>query len=208
MTSVTVEATISWDTRVKSEMEQDKVADDRESKRLERARSLDRDTLGAIYDEYHPQVYKYVYRRVGNVEVSRDLSSEVFRRFLQALHKGSGPSDNLRAWLYRVAHNIVVDHYRRQKNQQLSQIDENLVGDSPDPGQSAELSMQLERVRKALGQLTPDQQQVLALKFLEGLSNNEVAGITGKSIGAVKSLQHRALAALQRQLVLAEEEVP
>lgn len=208
MTSVTAEATISWDTRVKSDMEQDTVADDRESKRLERARSLDRDTLGAIYDDYHPQVYKYIYRRVGNVEVSRDLSAEVFRRFLQALHKGSGPANNLRAWLYRVAHNIVVDHYRRQKNQQLSIIDENLVGDSPDPGQAAELSMQLEKVREALGQLTPDQQQVLALKFLEGLSNNEVAGITGKSIGAVKSLQHRALATLQRQLVLAEEEVP
>ncbi len=208
MTSVTAKATTSWDTRVKSEMEQDTVADGRESKRLERASSLDRNTLAAIYDEFQPQIYKYIYRRVGNVEVSRDLSAEVFHRFLQALHKGSGPSSNLRAWLYRVAHNIVVDYYRHHENQQLSLIDENLVGDSPDPGQGAEMSIQLEGVRKALGQLTPDQQQVLALKFLEGLSNNEVAGITGKSIGAVKSLQHRALAALQRLLVLAEEEVP
>ncbi|MGB3717286.1 MAG: sigma-70 family RNA polymerase sigma factor [Candidatus Promineifilaceae bacterium] len=205
MTSVTAQANRSWDTLAKREKEQATVADERESKRLQRASCLDRDALGSIYDEYHKSVYSYIYRRVGDVEIARDLASEVFRRFLQALHKGSGPSDNLRAWLYRVAHNIVVDHYRRQQNQQNLPLGENLVGDSPDPGQSAELSLQLDKVRKALRQLTPDQQHVLALKFLEGLTNEEVAEITGKPVGAVKSLQHRALAALQRKLVPSEE---
>jgi len=205
MTSITAQAILVWDTLPKSEKEYVTVADERESKRLQRARSLDRDELGAIYDDYHPPIYSYIYRRVGDVEIARDLAAEVFRRFLQALHKGSGPNEYLRAWLYRVAHNIVVDHYRRQQNQKNFPVEENLVGDSPDPGQSAELSLQLDEVRKALRGLTPDQQQVLTLKFLEGLSNKEVAEITGKPVGAVKSLQHRALAALQRQLVPSEE---
>jgi len=205
MTSITARAILVWDTLPKSDKEYVTVADERETKRLQRARSLDRDELGAIYDDYHPRVYSYIYRRVGDVEIARDLAAEVFRRFLQALHKGSGPNENIRAWLYRVAHNIVVDHYRRQQYQKHIPIGENMVGDSPDPGQSAELSLQLDEVRMAMKQLTSDQQHILALKFLEGLTNEEVAEITGKPVGAVKSLQHRALAALQRQLVPSEE---
>jgi len=207
MTSVTAQANRSWDTLITREKEQATVADERESKRLQRAHSLEPDVLGAIYDDYHFLVYSYIYRRVGEVEVARDLAADVFRRFLQALHKGSGPNDNLRAWFYRVAHNIVVDHYRRNANRNHLPIEDNLADDSLDPGQSAEFNLQLEEIREALGHLTPDQQQVLTLKFFEGLSNQEVAEITGKQVGAVKSLQHRALAALQRRLVPAEEEI-
>lgn len=206
MTSVTAQANRSWDTLITREKEQATVADEREAKRLQRADSLEPDVLGAIYDDYHLLIYSYIYRRVGDVEVARDLAADVFRRFLQALHKGSGPKDNLRAWFYRVAHNIVVDHYRRQANRNHLPIEDNLADDSLDPGQSAEFNLQLEEVREALGQLTPDQQQVLTLKFFEGLSNEEVAEITGKQVGAVKSLQHRALAAIQRRLLPAEEE--
>ena len=82
------------------------------------------------------------------------------------------------------------------------------MGVEGDPGLMAEKHLQAEQVRAALSHLTPDQQQVITLKFLEGMSNKEVAEITGKPVGAVKSLQHRALAALQRQLVPAEEEAP
>ncbi|MFN2189066.1 MAG: sigma-70 family RNA polymerase sigma factor [Candidatus Promineifilaceae bacterium] len=206
MTSVTASLTGSWDTLNKRKKEQVPVVNESEIERLKRARALDRDTLGAIYDDYHPLVYRYICRRVGDVEAAQDLAAEVFRRFLQALHKGSGPSDNLRAWLFRAAHNIVIDHYRRRNKLEHLPIDESLAGDNPDPGQRTETNLQIDRVRSALGQLTPDQQHVLALKFLEGLSNHEVAEITGKSVGAVKSLQHRALAALQRQLVQVEEE--
>lgn len=208
MTSITTDAPRSWDTRVEREKDQKRELSESESRRLQKARSLDRNTIGAIYDDYHQPVYSYIYRRVGDIEAARDLTAEVFRRFLQALHNGTGPSENLRAWLYRVAHNIVIDHYRRQQNQQHYPLEVNWMGVEGDPGLMAEKHLQAEQVRAALSHLTPDQQQVITLKFLEGMSNKEVAEITGKPVGAVKSLQHRALAALQRQLIPAEEEAP
>jgi RNA polymerase sigma-70 factor (ECF subfamily) len=206
MTSITTDAACSRDTQVERKKNQERELSESESQRLRKARSLDRNTISAIYDEYHQPVYSYIYRRVGDVETARDLTAEVFRRFLQALHNGTGPSENLRAWLYRVAHNIVIDHYRRQQNQRHYRLEENWIGVEGDPGIMAEQHIQAEEVRVALSHLTPDQQQVVTLKFLEGMSNKEVAKITGKPIGAVKSLQHRALAALQRQLAPAEEE--
>lgn len=208
MTSVTTDAARSWDTLLQREKEQETVASEYESRRLKRARALDRNVLAAIYDDYHKPMYGYIYRRVGDVETARDLTAEVFRRFLQAIHNGNGPRDNLRAWLYRVAHNIIVDHYRRRDNQQQYPLDEDLLSEHDNPGQAAEQTIQVEQVRTALTYLTPDQQQVVTLKFLEGMTNKEVAEITGKPVGAVKSLQHRALAALQRRLVHSEDEVP
>lgn len=190
------------------EMDRETVASERERGRLQRANSLDRDALGAIYDEYHQPMYSYIFRRVGDVETARDLTAEIFRRLLQAIQGGSGPRDNLRAWLYRVAHNIIVDHYRRQGNRQLCPLEEDWVAAGANPSKEVEQRIQLDRVRVALTRLTPDQQQVVALKFLEGMSNKEVAEITGKPVGAIKSLQHRALASLQRQLIPSEEEVP
>ena len=181
---------------------------DAEAVRLQKARTLDRRTLGGIYDDYHEQLYSYIFRRVGDVETARDLTADVFRRFLQATAKGNGPEENLRAWLYRVAHNIVIDHYRRQQHQPSQTLNEDWAGDDVDPRTAAEERLQVDRVRDAMRHLTAEQQQVISLKFLEGLSNEEVADITQKSIGAVKGLQHRALSALRRQLTSLEEEVP
>jgi RNA polymerase sigma-70 factor (ECF subfamily) len=206
MTSITTDAPCSWDTQVERENNQERELSESGSTRLQKARSLDRNTISAIYDDYHQPVYGYIYRRVGDIETARDLTAEVFRRFLQALHNGTGPRENLRAWLYRVAHNIVIDHYRRQQNHQHYPLELNWMGIEGDPGLMAEQHLQAEQVRAALSRLTSDQQQVVTLKFLEGMSNKEVAEITGKPIGAVKSLQHRALASLQRQLVPTEEE--
>lgn len=174
--------------------------------RLKKANALDRNTLGGIYDEYHPLLYSYIYRRVGDVEVARDLTADVFRRFLQAMANGNGPNEQLRAWLYRVAHNIVIDHYRRRRNWPESPLEERLPSNDDDPDTTAEQRIRCDTVRSAMEQLTADQQEVVALKFLEGLTNAEVADITQRSIGAVKSLQHRALAALRRQLVPSLEE--
>jgi RNA polymerase sigma-70 factor (ECF subfamily) len=190
-----------------SPLEHEKVAREHDAARLQKANALDRNTLGGIYDDYHQRLYGYIYRRVGDVETARDLTADVFRRFLQATANGNGPNENLRAWLYRVAHNIVIDYYRRQQHQPSQLLKEEWISDDEDPGQAAEQRLQADQVRAAMRQLTPEQQQVLALRFLDGLSNEEVADITQRSIGAVKGLQHRALAALRRQLVPIEEEV-
>jgi RNA polymerase sigma-70 factor (ECF subfamily) len=173
----------------------------------ERDRRLDRDRLAAIYDDYHPTIYRYVYRQVGEVETARDLTAEVFLRFLRAVQGGSGPDRHVRAWLYRTAHNIVVDYYRRQQHRRHLPLKEDLVNGNDSPAGIVERRLSATQVRTALQNLTPDQRQVIVLKFLEGLSNQEVAAVLGKPIGAVKSLQHRALAALQRQLAPDKEKM-
>lgn len=183
------------------------MADDGDRSRLEQARALEEDALAAIYDEYHPLIYRYIYRRVGEVETARDLAAGIFQRFLQALDEGGGPERHLRAWLYRSAHNAVVDHYRRQQHRQHLPLHENLVDGGDNPARQVEQGLSADEVRVALRTLTPDQQQVVVLKFVEGLSNRDVATILGKTEGAVKSLQHRALAALARRLEAAEKRV-
>lgn len=180
---------------------------DQERARLRRAQALDRAALAAIYDDYHQPIYRYIFRNVGDIETARDLAAEVFHRFLQALEHGNGPTDRLKAWLYRTAHNCVVDHYRRQKHRQHLPLNEGLVSTGHDPVALAEGRLSAAAVRAALNQLTPDQRQVIILKFVEGLSNAEAAAVLDKPVGAVKSLQHRALAALQRQLAVPQEEL-
>ena len=176
--------------------------------RPQQPEEFDGTTLAAIYDEYHLPIYRYIYRQVSDVEVARDLSADVFHRLLQAVQKGNGPRQDTKAWLYRTAHNIVVDHYRRQQYRQDLPLFDNIVDMDMDLTGTAEHRMTVDRVHLALDHLTPDQRQVIALKFLAGLSNSETADVMDKPIGAVKSLQHRALAALQRKLIPAEEMVP
>ena len=174
-------------------------------RQLERARQFDKSAITAIYDSYHPKIYRYVYRQVGEVEVSRDLTAEVFRRFLQAIQNGAGPDKQLQAWLYRTAHNIVIDHYRRQKHRNHLQLPDILPGADYELEWAVDQNLMAQTLRKAIHALTPEQQQVITLKFLEEFTNVEVAEIMKKPVGAVKSLQHRALNALQRHLAPSRE---
>jgi RNA polymerase sigma-70 factor (ECF subfamily) len=181
------------------------MANDNHRERPEQPQSFDGNTLAAIYDEYYLPIYRYIYRQVSDVETTRDLTSEVFHRLLRAAQKGMGPDQDIKAWLYRTGHNIVIDHYRRQQHRQHLPLPEQLVDRDMDPASMAEDRLTADTVHQALNHLTPDQRQVISLKFLAGLSNNEVAHVMNKPVGAVKSLQHRALAALQRQLLPAKE---
>ena len=164
------------------------------------------DSVAAFYDESFPLVYRYIGRRVGDEESARDLTSEVFKRFLLENDQGRCPVKSPKSWLYRTAHNMVIDFYRSQKYRQHLQLDENIVQNDADPVNMAENQILADAAREALTLLTPDQQQVITLRFLEGLSIAEVAEIVDKSTGAVKALQHRGLAGLQRRLIPDEEE--
>ena len=168
-------------------------------------RIINRAKLAAIYDDYHKAMYQYIYRRVGEVEIARDLTSDLFGSLLKAAQNGRGPDQNIRAWLYRSAHNIVIDYYRYRQHRQHLPLSEELVSAHNDPVRLSEAHFSADMVRAALRQLTPDQQQVISLKFLEGLSNQEIAEVLNKPVGAVKSLQHRALAALHRILAPEKE---
>lgn len=171
---------------------------------LKRARRFDQEALIWIYQNYHDAIFRHICHHLANPQTAEDLTSEVFRRFLQALQNGSGPTRHLSGWLYRVAHNLIVDEVRRQKHRDHESLHGTLRDTLRDDGDTLEHlvghSLTAERVRQALLTLTDDQRQVIILKFLDGQSNAEVAAITGKTVGAVKALQHRGLSALRAEL--------
>lgn len=166
---------------------------------LELARQFNEQALTQIYDSYSPGLYRYAMRRLSDQEVAEDCVAATFSRFLQAIHARRGPESFLQAYLYRMAHNWIVDHYRREPMQPVELTEEHR-DENANPEVDTSRHLQQEGLRMALRKLTPDQQQVIALKFLEGWDNEEIARSLKKPVGAIKSLQHRALASLQKNL--------
>jgi RNA polymerase sigma-70 factor (ECF subfamily) len=124
---------------------------------------------------------------------------------LKLNQNGTEHIQSLAPWLYCVARNLVIDHYRRQQYRNHLNLNEELIESSFDTAKVAEMRISTEKLRMALQKLTPDQRQVILLKFIEGFSNQEVAETLSKPVGAVKSLQHRALVALRHLLDPSEE---
>ena len=179
---------------------------------LRRVGSLDEEAVSAVFDTYYQPLYRYIYHHVHHQVVAEDLAGEVFTRMLAQIAKKRGPRRNLRAWLYRVAANLVIDEARRFAHRDHESLDGILADTLQDGGDSLEnlarSAIAAERVRHALLDLTEEQRQIVVLKFLEGMSNSEVAEITGKTVGAVKALQHRGIEALRVQLDVSQESVP
>jgi len=175
---------------------------------LERAQQFDPKALAKIFDAYYARIHGYIYRRIGSPSLAEDMAGEVFLRLLEAIKTQRGPRTNLLAWLYRVAHNLIVDHYRRQSKAATQSLEDWLVSVPDNLSDGVDLALTQEQLRIAVGRLTLDQQQVIVLKFVEGLSNAQVGMILGKPEGAIKSLQHRALAALRRQIEDGQLNVP
>ncbi len=146
----------------------------------------------ALYDRFAPGLYRYIYYRLGAQPIAEDLTAEVFVRVL----KMARAPDDWRAYLYRIAHNLVVDYVRRNPHI-LQEPDEQAPGEHGNPVEQAEQEEERRILRRAIARLSPDQQQVIVLKFNQDLSNAEIATILDKPEGAVKALQHRALTNLR-----------
>jgi RNA polymerase sigma-70 factor (ECF subfamily) len=173
---------------------------------IQRARQFDQKALAEIYDSYSTGLYGYALRLIGDPNTAEDCVAETFSRFLNSLHAGKGPRKQLKAYLYRIAHNWIVDLYRRSPAEFLA------LEESPDLSHPILVEEQVDRqlladqLRTALFQLTPDQRQVIVLVFIEGWRKSEVAAAIGKPVGAVKSLQHRGIRSLRRILGVSAEE--
>ena len=167
---------------------------------MERAQRFEKEALAEIFDCYNASIYRYALRMLGDPDLARECMSETFSRYLNALQRGSGPHDFLQAYLYRIAHNWITDYYRNKTPQPVVLDPEVQVDPADDPPQIVAEEMEKQQVRSALALLTPDQRLVITLKDLEDCSNDEVAQALKKPVGAVKSLQHRALEALRRIL--------
>jgi len=164
---------------------------------LNRVRARDTAALAELYDRFAPVIYAYVYRRVGERPLAEDLTADVFVRALDALRAGKFATLSVQAWLYRLAHNRVIDHYRRNRRGPALPLEE-WVPAPDDVPETAGRRGEQAWVRAALRRLTDEQQQVLALRFGQGLSANATAEALGKTEEAIRALQHRALAALRR----------
>jgi RNA polymerase sigma-70 factor (ECF subfamily) len=169
---------------------------------LKDASELDEEALASIYDAFSTALYRYAYRLLGDREIAEDIVAETFYRFLRSIGAGGGPESHLKAYLYRVAHNLIVDRFRRNAPLELS-LEHNTNGlhnNVENPEKQVESYHEQIEMRQNLWKLTSDQRQVILLKYFEGMSNQEVAEVLKKPVGAVKSLQHRGLNALRRLL--------
>jgi RNA polymerase sigma-70 factor (ECF subfamily) len=171
-----------------------------EARLIQRAKEGDPDAFAEIYDRHQAAIYRYIFYRVSNAATAEDLTSEVFVRLVEKIDQFTYRGRPLLVWLYTLARNLVTDHHRSTGKAALLPLDERLVADTTAPQKAAEQALDQRRLAAAINRLTEDQRQVIILKFIEGWDNAEVARILDKSVGSVKSLQHRALAALRRNL--------
>lgn len=171
-----------------------------EARLVGRAQAGDPEAFAEIYEQHQSAVYRYVRYRVGDTETAEDLTGEVFVRVVEGMEDFVYRGRPLLAWLYTIARNVVIDHQRRSALSVMLPLEEQLVASKVRVEDAAERELTRERLAAALTHLTEDQRRVILLKFIEGMSNRQVAQTLGKSVGAVKSLQHRALAALKRVL--------
>src|SRR5947208_10915411 len=166
-----------------------------------RAQEGDRNALEELYLLHFDRIYSYLHMSVGNRHDAEDLTTQTFLKMLESIKRFRWQSAPFSAWLFRIAHNLAMDHFRASRRWQPEE-------DVPEPQGSEQVSAEEEALhsigRKSMLELidglSHEQQQVLALKFVFNFGNGEVATILGKTEGAIKSLQHRALASLQKQL--------
>jgi RNA polymerase sigma-70 factor (ECF subfamily) len=165
---------------------------------VRRAQSGDAEAFGYLYDGFIERIYRYVFFRVTDEQTAEDLTSQVFTKAWEKLDHYKPSGAPFIAWLYTIARNIVIDYYRTRK--ETVDLDEavSIASDGPPPEDQVELHFEIEGLREALEQLTEDQQQVVVLKFISGLSTEEIAQQLGKRAGAIRALQMRALQSLAR----------
>src|SRR5213596_968011 len=168
---------------------------------VEQAQQGNRDALEELYLLHFDRIYSYLHMSVGNRHDAEDLTTQTFLRMLESIKRFRWQSAPFSAWLFRIAHNLAMDHFRAARRWQPEEDVPEPPGESEPSAEAQALqSIGRQSLLELIEDLSPEQQQVLTLKFVFNFPNAEVATILGKTEGAVKSLQHRALVSLQKQL--------
>jgi RNA polymerase sigma-70 factor (ECF subfamily) len=168
---------------------------------VERAQSGDRDALEELYLIHFDRIYSYLHMSVGNRHDAEDLTTQTFLKMLESIGKFRFQTAPFSAWLFRIAHNLAMDHFRAARRWQPEEEVPEPVGEAEPSAEAQALqSIGRQSMLQLIEDLSPEQQQVLTLKFVFNFPNAEVATILGKTDGAIKSLQHRALVSLQKQI--------
>ena len=168
---------------------------------VRRAQQHDQEALTQLYEENFDRIYRYVVLKIGDRMEAEDITQRVFLKALQSISSFRWKGVPFSAWLYRIAHNQIVDYLRKKTKRATVPLNESLTSGTGDPGAAAELNMDIESLASATRKLTKAQQEVISLRFAGGLPIAQVAGVMGKSEGAVKALQHSAILSLRKVMV-------
>lgn len=171
---------------------------------LNGTQTFTKQSLTGMYEEHSPGIFRYAYRMLGDQDQAEECVSETFSRFLQAVKRGKGPSENVQAYLYRIAHNWITDQYRNHQPETVSLETEWIADESQNPAKVVAEKLESDTLRSAVLQLPDDQRKVILLRVLEHMPHEQVAEILGKTAEATRALQYRALAALRRILIETE----
>ncbi len=168
---------------------------------VERAKT-DPAAFGILYERYVNKIYNYVYYRIGNQHDAEDLTARTFYRALDHVERYVDQGAPFSAWLYRIAHNLVANWHRDQSRRKIISLEDIKlsVQRRQGPDQMAEQNEEKDELLAAIRRLPPDRQQLLILKFVEGMSNAEIGKVMDRSEGAIKSLYHRTLLSLREML--------
>lgn len=159
---------------------------------LAKARKLDEQVMAELYEHYHPKILKFIYYRVGP-DKAEDLTSDVFIKVLRSIAKQNG---NFDAWLYKIARNVIIDKARYANSRPEVELNQEYAEHIED-AKNVHLRIDAELdIQQALIKVNDEQREFLTLKFIQGLNNKEISAITGKSVGALRIMQFRALKAL------------
>ncbi len=154
-----------------------------------------------LYDHYHPQIYRFVFVKVGRREDAEDITHQVFLAAWQNIGKYKHRGHPFGSWLYQIARNLVIDHYRAKKPEtSLDKMDPEIFVSSLNAHADLTMKLDMEKAMKGIARLKPEYQDVIILRFIEDMPLREVARAMEKTEGAVKLMQHRAIKELQRNL--------
>jgi len=153
--------------------------------------------LSGLYEEYYDKIARYVYVHIGNKEDAEDITGEVFLKALKSLNSYREQGVPMHGWLFRIAHNLTVDHLRKMDKRKTVQVDSVALLAIDSPADTAEMNIEFERVIEAMNQLTVEQREVINLRFFGELTSKEVGCILGKSDGAVREMQRAAIEKLR-----------
>jgi RNA polymerase sigma-70 factor, ECF subfamily len=156
--------------------------------------------LAGLFEEYYDRIARYAYSRVGDQREAEDIASDVFVKALKSLGSFEERGLPMGAWLFKIAHNLVVDYHRRNSQVKKIELEKVEIEADSDPAGDAERKLEMERVQLAMNGLTEEQREIIQLRFLGGLSSTEVAAMMGKSDGAVREAQSAALKKLRLKL--------
>jgi len=170
---------------------------------VQRAQQRDEEAFSILYDEYFDKIYRYMVFKIGDQTEAEDLTQQVFIKALQSISSFRWKGIPFSAWLFRIAHNQMVDYLRKKKKYATAPLNDSLAGSDIDPQQAVERKQDIEQLLSATKQLTDAQREVISLRFAGELSIAQVARIMGKNEGAVKALQHSAIVALRKTLSVA-----